>query len=270
MGGSAQFRKKLQEKSKPQTAFEQVRARFGEDVVWGIEGKNQEGFAKGMIAMVDKFGDSVVQLENITNWILPSHAEGRTNLLDGSITVDGDNCDKYANGNYSMSGVDGETTASLVIAHELTHRITSFTATATIRKLAEIENSILDKYNYSRLQYGHDVAQYIEKAGTFTEDSLEHFLFSGRGMNEFDAHNLAVITFARFRNFGDFCSNVAARASQTAGVTQSSLFSAISKYSSDKGAIEAIPEAVADVTINGDKASWASKAVYNAFNELLN
>ena len=270
MGGSAQFRKKIQEKSKPQTAFEQVRARFGEDVTWHIEGVNQEGFAKGMIAMVDKFGDDVVPLNDISNGYLPIPAEGRTNLFGGQITVSGNNCNRYVNGNYSISGADGETTAAIVIAHELTHKIAGFTATFTIRKIAEMEDLILNEYNYSRFQYGHDLGLECEKPGGLTKDRLEHFLISERGMPFMDAHNLSVLTFSRYRNYEKFCSDVTAQASRTAGVAQSDLFSAISKYASDKGATEAIPEAVADVTIHGDKASWASKAVYNAFNELLN
>ena len=103
MGGSAQFRKKLQEKSKPQTAFEQVQARFGDIIAICIKGENKEGIAKGLIAMADKYGDDVIKMEGIYNESLPYGICGSTSLTSGQIMINGSMSDNYANGTYSVS-----------------------------------------------------------------------------------------------------------------------------------------------------------------------
>lgn len=268
MGGSAQFRKKLQEKSKPQTAFEQVRARFGEDVIRGIEGKNQEGIAKGLIAMADKYGDDVIRMMTIVNASLPDGVGGSTNVISGRIIVDGERSDAYSNSTYSMSGANGEETAALTTAHELTHRITGFTATDEIRKSAEIEDTMLNKYGLSRTQYMEGIQTAYPDG--FGVSDLERWLYFEKRFRFTDANTLAWATVGRIDSRNKLCSRAIKIASESAGVSQDFLKSVISEYASKGGDKEAVPEAVADVTINGDKASWASKAVYNAFNELLN
>lgn len=73
MGGNAQYRKKAKEKKYkvPQSAIDQLRARFGDKMVSNIQGSYAEGVAKGIIAAADYFGDEVVKQANVKNGKLP-------------------------------------------------------------------------------------------------------------------------------------------------------------------------------------------------------
>jgi hypothetical protein len=268
MGGSAQFRKKLQEKSKPQTGFEQVRARFGDSIANSIKGENEEGIARGVLAAADLYGDDVINRESITN--THSHALGTTNTFTGKIVVDGEQSNDLS-GNYSLRGKDSETDAALNTAHELTHRATDFAASKEVRVQAALEDSVLRKYNKSREDYANLIRDSrIREGGDMNHDNLRDWLMTGWNMPRQDAGYLAKSTTERWAAAKKFCISVVNQAATDSGLSHFDLLTGISDYAAYGGPKEAVAEANSDILVNGANAKPESKWVYNAFNKLRN
>lgn len=259
MGGNAQYRKKAKEKKYKITksAIEQLRARFGDEMVSNIQGKCAEGVAKGIIAAADFFGDDVVKQANVKNGKLPKYTLGLTSAYTGEVTVDEDKG--------SLDGGLGSDVSTTTV-HELTHTATRFYANDKIRKYAQEETELLDENNVTRNEYGKILETSTSRGYV---DNFKVFKKLPESMSIIDKLALTQARRERFAECDKFCSAVITEAARKGNMSTSALTDGISAYAG-KNHREAVSEAVSDVLINGDKASAASKLVYNAYNDLKN
>lgn len=260
MGGNAQYRKKAKEKKYkvPQSAIDQLRARFGDKMVSNIQGSYAEGVAKGIIAAADYFGDEVVKQANVKNGKLPRTVLGVTSVVTGEVTVDEDQG--------SLDGGLGSNVSTSTV-HEVTHTATQFYANDKIREYAQKETELLDKYNLTRDDYRNAVIRAQGGRRKVNLNALTSEL--PETMTTDDKNALVRNTDTRTLESQRFCSAVITKAARKGNMSTRALAAGISTYAG-KSPSEAVSEAVSDVLINGDKASAASKLVYNAYNDLKN